>query len=46
MEFRGISDWPTVVVGTGVWLLAIGGTLWFAHPRMVSVMRRDVRSKG
>jgi hypothetical protein len=46
VEFRGVSDWPTVVVGTAVWLLAISGALWFAHPRLVPRMRRDVRSEG
>jgi hypothetical protein len=43
VEFKGIADWPTVVVGTGAWLLGISAYLWYAHPRLLAETRRRAR---
>jgi hypothetical protein len=39
VEFKGITDWPTAVLGTAAWLAGISGYLRFAHPRLMGRMR-------
>ena len=46
VEFKGISDWPTVILGTAAWLLGMTVYLWAAHPRLASQIGMDTRARG
>lgn len=46
VEFKGITDWPTAVLGTGAWLTGITVYLRFAHPRLMGQMKEESEGQG
>jgi hypothetical protein len=44
VELKGLTDWPTVIVGTASWLLAVTAYLLRAHRRLLSRLRRDIET--
>jgi hypothetical protein len=46
VEIGGVSDWPTITLGTGAWLLAMTAYLWWAHRRFVRALGRGVEMSG
>jgi hypothetical protein len=44
VEFKEITDWPTTIVGTASWLIAITVYLRLAHPRLVVKLKEESRT--
>lgn len=46
VEFKGITDWPTAILGTAAWLAGMTLYLRFAHPRLLSQMKEESAEQG
>jgi hypothetical protein len=46
VEFKGLTDWSTAILGTAAWVVGITVYLRFAHPRLVAQMKEESADRG